>query len=104
MFINSAKFKNSEISEAYYSELNNIIIYSLTTPNPDKKDSIEQKFNTQTSTIIVKMLGKLNNYSVPFLQQIFQIIKNFIRPFEDSKKPLKFLYQIIAGLTKRIET
>lgn len=64
MFINSSKFKNSEISEEIYSELNNIIIYSLTTPNPDKKDAIEQKFNTQTSTIIVKMLGKCNKRSV----------------------------------------
>jgi hypothetical protein len=40
MFINSSKFKNSQISEEIYTLLNNIIIYSLTTPNPDKKDSI----------------------------------------------------------------
>lgn len=86
-----------------YNELNNIIISSLATPNPDKKDSIQQKFNTQTSNIIVKIIGKSNQYSVKLLEQIFQIIKNFIRPFEDSKKPLKFLYQIIGGIAKRIE-
>lgn len=37
------------------------------------------------------------------MQQVFQILKNFIRPFEDSKKPLKFLYQLLAGLSKRIQ-
>ena len=76
----------------------------MTTPNPDKKDSIEPRFNTQTSTIIVKMLGKCNKNAVTLLQQVLQIIKNFIRPFEDSKKPLKFLYQILAGLAKRIHS
>jgi hypothetical protein len=78
-------------------------LYSLTTPSSEKKDSIEPKFNTQTANIITKIIGKSNSHSVVLLKQIFQTIKNFIRPFEDSKKPLKFLYQLITGIAKRIE-
>jgi len=32
------------------------------------------------------------------------MLKLFIRPFEDSKKPLKFLCLFIMGFSKRIDT
>ena len=103
MAINASRFSHTVITSELYQQLGKIVIYSLTTPNADKKDSLEQKFNTQTSSIVIKLLGNANPHSAHLLKQIFQILKNFIRPFEDSKKPLKFLYQLITGLAKRLE-
>lgn len=81
MFINAVKFKNNEVPPAIYQELSNIILYSLATPSAEKKDSIEPKFNTQTANIILKVIGKSNSSSVDLLKHIFQLAKNFIRPF-----------------------
>lgn len=79
------------------------MIYSLSTPSSEKKDSIEPKFSTQTANIIFRIIGKCNELSVKLLEQVFQMTKLFIRPFEDSKKPLKLLCLFIMGLSKRIE-
>ena len=38
------------------------------------------------------------------IKRIFELIQNFIRPFEDSKKPLKFICLLLIGLNKRLET
>ena len=40
MFINACKHKYQEIPEEIYEQFNKIILYSLTTPMSEKKDSI----------------------------------------------------------------
>lgn len=103
MFINASKYRQATVPVDIYHSLNQIIIYSLSMPQGENKESIENKFNTQTTNIVVKILGKKNPESVHILQVILQLVKHYIRPFEDSKKPLKFLGNLIAGLAKRIE-
>lgn len=40
MFINALRFRHSSLSPEIFGDLTTIVIYSLATPNPDKKDAI----------------------------------------------------------------
>lgn len=104
MYINAAKHKQEDVPGSVHAELARIVLYSLSTPSSEKKDSIEPKFSTQTANIVFRIIGQCNSHSLPLLAQIFQLLKHFIRPFEDSKKPLKYLCLFIMGLAKRVDT
>jgi len=63
MFISAAKQRQAKLPADIYEIVNNIVVYSIGMPHPEKKETLDNKFTTQTANILVKIIGKKNHKS-----------------------------------------
>ena len=56
------------------------------------------------SNVVSRLIGQANPHSTSLIVHVLQIVKNYIRPFEDSKKPFRFVYKLISSINRRVET
>lgn len=53
--------------------------------------------------VITKFIGKSNPYSVQIINHVFQLVGNYLRPFENGKKYSHFLNDLVRKLASRIQ-
>jgi hypothetical protein len=75
----------------------------LTPPSKDAKSSVESKFTKEYAIMISQFIGKHNEFSIETIKMLFQVSEKFIYPFENSTKSVRFLYNLIRFIWKRME-
>lgn len=104
LFFIERKRKAGEIPGDRYRLLKEIITSTILTPgSKDSKSSVESKFSKQNAIMISQFIGKNNPYSEQIMKILFGIAQKFIFPFENSTKGVRFLYNLIRLVWKRME-
>lgn len=74
----------------------------LTPGAKDAKSSVEAKFSKENAIMISQFIGKNNPYSEEIMRILFAVAEKFIFPFENSTKGVRFLYNLIRLVWKRM--